>query len=1207
MKKLYFLFMMLLTMLGATTAFAQDEVTIPVNMDYGKWISWNGNESNPWARTWFSSTTPAISICTAIGSSNNAQNFVEDIRGKQFYAANNMSSWGTARKDLMFFTRFSSNDAPYEITVAEGWYLTGVEFDFDCANDKEQSDGSLALTIGSDGEEIISSDMGDVQHVSWTNDDPDVYSIQFLLRRIEGTYNFARTSNFYVHVKKLPEVITALQELQSTLAAYENYTFTAGTEPGLYGAEEVAAFEAAVAEAHETENNPDLSTMPDDELAALYRSLAERLVTTYEAVVASKVPMSLADGYYRLLNGQAYYTTETVVDEETQEETTKTIYHDKYLSTSVAGETISAVWNTPDDVDSHCPSLFKITNKDGYYDIVSMATNARFDNVKPVTLSVSNTNLMAIDPVTTVDGVTYANIRHADVEDLSGQIYLHCGSHGSGTGVSGNLTLWYSTYAEGTPHASEWVFVPVNEEEAQAIIEAYGPIREQEMLVYNFTTTMADAQEKMEIARDRSFTPTETALITEATQFSSPCSDRDEGKDFGALLDGNGSTIWHGDWHGDYTGSVQYFQVEILDPEADAATMWFQRRNTTANQITQWTVYGVDDADAGIGAGEKLAVLNTPYGDPAEEITTETFPFNGHKIIRFYFTGNTNSSAKYAHLAEFQLFKADVHQSPTAQSFVLGDVFTDLQTQVRNLMGVESEDVTLEQYNTLKAAYDAFIAKFVDPRPLREALDNQTTAVDGIVIGNNPGFWNAGAGAGAFRALYDEAVAYDASGAYTAEKSESYIEQLNQGAQDIFASANQIKEGKWYRIRFATEDEFEQYNWDKVAGNGQRNEKIDAYTSQPLFGKYLTVSNPLTETATYTNEEGEEVKVNVYVTEDQVEAADMGLGKYLFFDDKEDIKDGEGLDLFRFVAVGDSAYILQNKGTNLFVKAAGTSGYARLSAHPSLFNVRAIGYGENVIAAKSITGANQNYLHAQVAQNVLVTWDASTPGSRSGLYIEEVEDVTGENVEFNVPIVYGSVHAFCFPVDITVNEGQMWTVNSINTETNEITMAKIESAEGGRPFIYINGETSEYSADEEADMVVFKLGFDVKGTEPQTNNALKGTYESIVLDRGDVYCKGNELVVNTVEKDAIMVELTRVYANEAYISAESKFDPTAELSVIWDETLDDGIVEALTNVSKSGAIYTIDGRLVSKKGSLNDVSRYGKGVYILNGTKVVVK
>ena len=45
---------------------------------------------------------------------------------------------------------------------------------------------------------------------------------------------------------------------------------------------------------------------------------------------------------------------------------------------------------------------------------------------------------------------------------------------------------------------------------------------------------------------------------------------------------------------------------------------------------------------------------------------------------------------------------------------------------------------------------------------------------------------------------------------------------------------------------------------------------------------------------------------------------------------------------------------------------------------------------------------------------------------------------------------------------------------------------------------------------------------------------------------------------------------------------------------------------ARQNVVKSGIIYTLDGR-VAGKGNLNNVKNLGRGIYILNGTKVVVK
>ena len=123
----------------------------------------------------------------------------------------------------------------------------------------------------------------------------------------------------------------------------------------------------------------------------------------------------------------------------------------------------------------------------------------------------------------------------------------------------------------------------------------------------------------------------------------------------------------------------------------------------------------------------------------------------------------------------------------------------------------------------------------------------------------------------------------------------------------------------------------------------------------------------------------------------------------------------------------------------------------------------------------------------------------------------------------------------------------------------------------------------------------------------QNQDLLKGTYESIVIDKGEIYFEGNKFVVNATDKDAIMVALTRIEANKAYISTETPQDPKADVTVVWDENAEDGIQTALANVSKAGAVYTIDGRMVSKHATLNEISNFGKGIYILNGTKVIVK
>ena len=68
-------------------------------------------------------------------------------------------------------------------------------------------------------------------------------------------------------------------------------------------------------------------------------------------------------------------------------------------------------------------------------------------------------------------------------------------------------------------------------------------------------------------------------------------------------------------------------------------------------------------------------------------------------------------------------------------------------------------------------------------------------------------------------------------------------------------------------------------------------------------------------------------------------------------------------------------------------------------------------------------------------------------------------------------------------------------------------------------------------------------------------------------------------------------------------------DDEYTLSILISESAADadGIQEALANISKTGNIYTTDGKLVRTNATLNDMKRLGQGTYILNGVKVFVK
>lgn len=980
-----------------------------------------------------------------------------------------------------------------------------------------------------------------------------------------------------------------------------------GTFPGQYDPAAVQALADAIDEYDELGNNPDYT------IQGIYDAV-EKIKNAYEAAVASKVPVTLADGYYRIKSGLAFYKEETVLDPETGEpmidpetgnEKKETVYYDKYMYSQESGGSIAGKWGTPADLSTDATALWKITNKDGYFDIVNMGTDARFNNVARstnITMSKETENLIALDPalnVQTPTGVTtYVNVRVSTQNGGDG-LYIHPGGHGGGTGTGGNLVGWYTT-VEGTNVAgSEWLFLPVSDEEAQAVIDAYAPIKNHDVMVAQCKEMIADAKSKIVIAQDDK----RVELITDVSQITFVKTDPSEGTEAG-IMDNDPATFWHSDWHDKTSYGKPSLTIQLAEPIQNF-TWSILRRKSSNDHVTKCNILAGNNADE-----LSVVIADQVIGNPGNGNKFETAIDLGaaYSVVKFEFTDTDVDSRRvtdpedgsklvYAHFAEFHMIQ--IQANPNSQYVAMGSIATDLEAAITSVEGTEDANITVDQYNALKAAYEAFIEKFVDPAPLRAILKETQSTAELVVTGTDPGFWSEGSDAGSFSALWNSASTYDLNGAYTPAQSEQYIEQLSQGAENIFASANSVQEGKWYKIRFASLEDFETHEWDKIAGNGTQNNN-GVVTNESMFGKYVTVSY-------IENDQDNIAHVQPWVTQD---VDKFGLHANLYFDDIDDIED-EDLSMFRFINVGDTAYIMQNKATGLFLKS-GTTGATILSPHPSLYNTRALGYGLNAITAESITGEVQNYLHGQVSQNVLVTWGPGfTPylGSRSSLYIEEVEPVAGdyEGNEFFITMTPGEIVPLCFPVEVSVKDGEnatMWSVSSVDFEDVSITLCPIETAEGGHPFFLVCGEADDYDPDagsENDEVVTMIHGYDITALEPHNASALKGSYYGETVGGGVMIAEGNTFVISKQSSTAVGI-------NSAYIADEEPIsgDWEQEIEISWDGT-EDGITEAIAKVAKSGAVYTLDGRLVSKNANLNSLKGFGKGIYILNGVKVVVK
>ena len=1071
-----------------------------------------------------------------------------------------------------------------------------------------------------------------------TSDKFNPKGYQFLRFYSEEQYPSSRTyfhlSRFQLYpIVPLSEFDVYERELREVLDKYYNYydMFDVGTAPGQYGEAEVDAFYAALDAGDELGNYTPGNEPSVEEMKVAIQAILD----TYQAVLDSRVAFNLADGYYRVRGALKYINSiETGEVDEDGNPFTEDVEVDKYMlsveSVNSSAETVIAGrWGTPEQLETDATAIWKITAQDGYYDMVSLATGARFCPVSrsvDVVMHPDSLNLMAFDVVyTDEDDQTSVNIRLAkqqptDAEKAGNSFYqyLHQAGHSNGTGVSGTLVGWNCTFSNEVYGASEWVFDPVSEEEAQAALEAYtgehqGEI-ERAKMVAEYNEMVSKAKEELVIAKDiKTIIDEEQPLVSDDNPITSPCSDSAEGQHIEYLWDGSGDTFWHSSWHSEYEiEDHHYFQVEVTDPQVYASAVFtFTRRNTTSgNQINKWSVWGTNsdfedtiDSDEPMIQGseglEKLADITTPYhgGNNTESYVSDVFETKGYQYLRFYVEGTCNNdgtqggNSKFMHLAEFQVYPGQIDDPATSQYKVMGDLATNLEKVLEDQAAVTDEDLTIEQFNTLKAAYDAFNAKFVDPTELRNAIASVKEEGSIVVVGTNPGFWADNSTAETLNATIAAAQAYDVAGNYSPEKSAEFIETMNAQAEAIEGAALPVKVGKWYRFRFGTEEEYEKYGWP-AGGNEVDVDETDIVRNEALFGKYVTVADFVSE--------------NGYNTVIPIAANEVAMENYLFVDDDADIAEKD-LSLFRFISVGDSAYVIQNKATGLFFN---NNSYMRLSVHPTLFTQHIAGYGQNAFFTKKLNGEETSPMHTARAYNILTSWGyqsegtwagyGNTDGRRGCFFVEEVEDVTADyaGVDFKINLKPGSFHAYCFPMDLEADG--MYGVNAVEVGeegTLSVTLVPIAKAAAGRPFVHITEGT--YDSEAEAIPVEFKHGYDIVAN-PIESSLLKGVFYETEIGAGCIVPTDGGMMMTTSSTHA-------AGNNRAYIAGEEPYDTSAEVTYTIDENGEDGIAGALAKVAKVGTLYTLDGQLISSKANLNSLRNMPKGIYILNGVKVTVK
>ena len=309
-----------------------------------------------------------------------------------------------------------------------------------------------------------------------------------------------------------------------------------------------------------------------------------------------------------------------------------------------------------------------------------------------------------------------------------------------------------------------------------------------------------------------------------------------------------------------------------------------------------------------------------------------------------------------------------------------------------------------------------------------------------------------------------------------------------------------------------------------------------------------------------------------------------------------------------------SSFALQNKATGMFIKANdGNTNDVFLTLTPTFFSYSAPGYERSLLHGVNINGNSCNYLHTGNSNHRVCTWSASEPYSNSALVIREVAAVEPAEFSFNLSIKNGEIYDFCSTVSIAnKDEGVAYAGLGQFTDNDDesyLALKKVETIDAGAPAFYILGDTTQFDAEEEAQLVKFSMP-----AEPDfvlKNDTVNGFIACLInhpIGANDIYFEDN--YASSIGKTGYNIVAPAVLVN---LASCPEVDPTVDYDFaisLGGEDVVDGVKDVASvvkKISQPGDVYSIDGKLLKTGATLNNLKSLGTGMYILNGVKVLVK
>ncbi len=977
-------------------------------------------------------------------------------------------------------------------------------------------------------------------------------------------------------------VLLDIDELYSL--SYNQYgNIVQGTNPGFCIPAYAEALDAAMA------NSQDDSQLATIEAA---KECYNNLLNAYIGVRDhGMVPVS--NGYYWFINCQSEW--DGLSEGGTQ--------------VSLKTENGNEIWWCKLDT-TKAEFVWKITDKgDGTFEMKNLATSQVVDNGSNSKGSVytiegeSKTNVKFV-PLAATQGSFGIYVNNTIDDATEDYFYIHCLSHGNVDVKTGSLAcLWLSRPQE----YSGWYMIRIPDETVKKLTPEDEEVKKQKEWkvlkdsLQNLNSEISTLlKNSIDVDSTAAVDVTPTLAAEKESNFESFFSNAgmsvehgfsygNDGSGFLGLIDGDPSTFFH-TTYGTQPSWSNYTDVGVgygyqttkhnlgckMTQAVNNVFFIWQNRSTYSDAPKKFDLEASNDGENWTPIFYDYNLYDIPGNGGIMNIGPINLGGN-YQYIRFSTAGCSRGT--FFNLAAWQILTNVTYTKGSALDAVPAETLNSLLAEISNsnylinMSSANDNGALKQQITNLTNAYKNFNSAFVDPAELKAAVSNaKTTLSDFVISENTVGTYAMTADTTALHNSLAEAEAKLAAGGYTADEVASLSKTLNDQIAELANHIIKPDPNKWYQMQFASEEEFNEYNFSS--------------DGEPLIDRVVCV------TQGYDDEtEGPKLYDS---------AEDVVYGKvWLQSVASEDAWNVPELSYFRFIAIGDSGYVLQNKATGLFIPNLGRSVNINLSINPGVFNIKSLGHGFVTFTSQSMVdgAANDNNFHFgnPGSQYYLVGYPGGM-ATKSAFHVVTIEedDQTIGNANMT------GVRSFVATEDLTFYECDAYVTLgrcSLDGGNTYIAMKRVENVEAGTPVIVmpIDAETPY--------MVVTGTSFI---SEPLATVGVKGTFVSKKIankfaslktdDEGTPYWQPSSTTGLSSTAYGIYLDMTE------FISLPQVEEDDADLLVLikgYDPVV--SVDKINTDVVGKHTIYTLDG--VRVYAQPNDLS---KGIYIIDGKKVLV-